>query len=221
MKTPRRLTNTQGQTAWRWKYSAFGDEQPTKAANRFVDPVTTPNAGTGTVADVNYNLRYPGQYADSESGLHYNYFRSYDARTGRYTQSDPIGLDGGWNRFGYVEGNPLSGVDPDGQRAMSPRDWNYSPGSPLGPRLEEPSSPGGMDGMMPAPNMPFVPPPAQSCPMDPEKFAACSKEAHKKFDDNLKVCRLFPRLRDRQLCVFRARLWLEFELMMCGWKSQH
>lgn len=83
-----------------------------------------------------FNLRYPGQYADAESGLNYNYFRSYDNGSGRYTQTDPIGLDGewnrfayvdtqadpieldgGWNRFGSVQGNPLSFVDPDGLQA--------------------------------------------------------------------------------------------------------
>jgi len=42
---------------------------------------------------------------------HYNYFRSYSAERGRYTQADPIGLDGGFNRFGYVEGNALSFAD--------------------------------------------------------------------------------------------------------------
>ena len=41
----------------------------------------------------------------------YNYYRSYDSRTGRFTQGDPIGLNGGWNRFGYVEANPLSLTD--------------------------------------------------------------------------------------------------------------
>jgi RHS repeat-associated protein len=75
---------------------------------------TTPNPGTTSLSEVKFNLRHPGQYADEESGLFYNYFRSYDARTGRYSQPDPIGLGGGWNRFGYVDGNPLSYVDSDG-----------------------------------------------------------------------------------------------------------
>jgi RHS repeat-associated protein len=57
------------------------------------------------------NLRFPGQYADSETGLFYNYFRSYQAAQGRYTQNDPIGMDGGLNRLGYVDANPLSFFD--------------------------------------------------------------------------------------------------------------
>ncbi|MFE1817056.1 RHS repeat domain-containing protein, partial [Metapseudomonas otitidis] len=44
----------------------------------------------------------------------YNYFRDYDPETGRYVESDPIGLDGGLNTYGYVEGNPLTGFDPFG-----------------------------------------------------------------------------------------------------------
>jgi len=50
-----------------------------------------------------------------ETGFYYNYFRdAYDPATGRYTQSDPIGLEGGLNTFGYVEGNPVNAVDPEG-----------------------------------------------------------------------------------------------------------
>jgi RHS repeat-associated protein len=114
LNTPRRLTNSAKQVAWQWAFSAFGDEQPTLARNRFVDPVTTPNAGTTTIADVTFNLRYPGQYADKESGLHFNWMRSYSPNNGRYTQADPIGLSGGWNRFAYANSNPVKYSDPTG-----------------------------------------------------------------------------------------------------------
>ena len=56
------------------------------------------------------------QYADIETGTNYNYFRDcYDPATGRYCQSDPIGLYGGqFSTYAYVNGNPLTGVDPYG-----------------------------------------------------------------------------------------------------------
>jgi RHS repeat-associated protein len=119
LNTPRRLIQSDGQVAWQWAYSAFGDEQPTIAKNRFSNLALNQSFGSTTVPAVTFNLRYPGQYFDQESGLHYNYHRSYSATTGRYTQSDPIGLDGGWNRFGYAEQNPFMFIDPLGQNTIT------------------------------------------------------------------------------------------------------
>jgi len=61
-----------------------------------------------------YNLRFPGQYYDAETGLNQNYLRDYDPLTGRYVESDPVGLAAGINTYNYTLQNPLWYVDPLG-----------------------------------------------------------------------------------------------------------
>lgn len=100
LNTPRLVTDTANNLRWRWLAEPFG--------------TSLPEESPGGLGLLTHNLRFPGQYADSESGLYYNYFRDYDSTTGRYTQSDPIGLRGGINTYAYVGGNPLQYVDPLG-----------------------------------------------------------------------------------------------------------
>jgi RHS repeat-associated protein len=97
--TPRAVTNSAGTVIWQWAYQGnpFGEQQPTSTAGYVL------------------NLRYPGQYYDVETGLHYNGARYYEPATGRYLQSDPLGLFGGQiSTYAYGNNNPLSNIDPLG-----------------------------------------------------------------------------------------------------------
>lgn len=100
LNTPRVITDENRGVVWRWDGDAFGVQPPD-------------NTPTGETPFV-FNLRFPGQAFDNETGLYYNYFRDYDPQTGRYVQSDPLGLGGGLNTYGYVGGNPLSFSDSTG-----------------------------------------------------------------------------------------------------------
>jgi RHS repeat-associated protein len=98
LNTPRVITDTRNRIVWRWDASdPFG--------------ATPPNENPSGRGTFTFNLRFPGQYFDKETGLHYNYFRNYDPSTGRYIESDPIGLRGGINTYAYVDGYPLAKSD--------------------------------------------------------------------------------------------------------------
>ncbi|WP_437755897.1 RHS repeat-associated core domain-containing protein [Sorangium sp. So ce1389] len=92
-------------------------------------------------ASVAYALRFPGHYWDEETGLHYNRFRYYSPRLGRYLQSDPIGQGGGINLYAYTA-NPLVEVDVLG--LMPPKKANKKKGS-AGPSDPGPSDAGAGD----------------------------------------------------------------------------
>jgi RHS repeat-associated protein len=100
LNAPRIVMDRDNHVRWRWLAEPFG--------------TTAPEMNPEGLGVFTQNLRFPGQYADAESGLWYNYFRQYDSSRG-YIQSDPIGLIGGsLSTYAYVDGNPLSFVDPNG-----------------------------------------------------------------------------------------------------------
>ncbi|MER5290948.1 putative T7SS-secreted protein [Streptomyces pharetrae] len=93
--TPSELVDEQGEIAWRTRSTLWG---------------TTAWAADSTTYTP---LRFPGQYYDPETGLHYNYFRHYDPETARYLSIDPLGLAPSPNPASYVA-NPHVWADPLG-----------------------------------------------------------------------------------------------------------
>jgi RHS repeat-associated protein len=98
LNSPRKVQQpVTDQLVWRWDSDPFGTAAPNQ------NPT-----GLGTFS---YNLRFPGQYHMAETGLNQNWNRDYDPLTGKYVESDPIGLNGGINTYRYVADNPISYID--------------------------------------------------------------------------------------------------------------
>lgn len=169
LNTPRRITRpADNKVLWQWLSEPFGD--------------STPNENPQGLGSFQYNLRFPGQFFDSESGTHYNYFRDYDPNTGRYQESDPVGLEGGINTYSYVNGNPISYIDPEGLKspqAPGPQPAIRPPSNmPSGPSLKDPIgdlarfiSPPNLNWGAPLPGPPRDPTP--TCWMDCPKPGQC------------------------------------------------
>ncbi len=96
--TPQLVVDGTGQIAWQGDYLPFGEVQV-------------------VVDQVGNSIRFPGQYLDDETGLHYNWNRYYNPAIGRYISADPIGLNGGINLYGYASSSPINYIDPTGEAA--------------------------------------------------------------------------------------------------------
>jgi len=98
LATPKAVLDQSQTTVWTQTSTPFG-----------ITDINEDPDGDGQAFSL--DARFPGQYADAETGLSYNYFRDYDPSLGRYVQSDPIGLAAGINSYGYVGGSPLRNSD--------------------------------------------------------------------------------------------------------------
>jgi RHS repeat-associated protein len=114
---PLAMTNTAGAMVWRAEYEPFGKSLAPRTNSLSFAP----------------RFRFPGQWENGDSGdlpggatgvlgsinaLTDNWYRTYTQRWGRYTQPDPIGLQGGINLYAYARLNPLLNTDPDGRRTF-------------------------------------------------------------------------------------------------------
>jgi RHS repeat-associated protein len=91
-------TNSTGVKVWSATYHPFGGV----------------HVSTGTLPP----NRFPGQWFQSESGLHQNWMRDYDPTTGRYLQTDPLGLIAGMSVYGYANQSPMMYLDPNGENPL-------------------------------------------------------------------------------------------------------
>ena len=108
--TPMELTDQHGNVAWAGQYKAWGEVREERSEWAKQHGLSNP-------------IRFQGQYHDHETGLHYNRYRYYDPRAGRFLNQDPISYIGGFNLFVYAP-NPVEWIDPLGLWKGQPRQAN-------------------------------------------------------------------------------------------------
>ncbi|RYE38588.1 MAG: RHS repeat-associated core domain-containing protein, partial [Sphingobacteriales bacterium] len=122
--TPRRLIDSNDKIVWSWDSTAFGLGDPEPKQSIVIYPEDDEGTEEGGFMvmvlppPVTFNLRFPGQYYDTENKLFYNLNRYYNPELGRYMEPDPIGLEGGLNPYVYALGNPVMYVDMTGENPI-------------------------------------------------------------------------------------------------------
>ena len=119
--TPQMMTDSSAIVVWQADYDPFGK-------------ATVNDDPDGNGVHITNNIRFPGQYYDTETGLHYNYHRYYDPGIGRYLSPDPIGEEAGINLYTYVMNNPIQLVDPMGLKGFDPGPNPQDPQTSRDPR---------------------------------------------------------------------------------------
>src|SRR5437016_5130061 len=171
LNTPRLIADDQQQTVWRWdQQEPFG--------------VNVPDENPSRLGVFELPLRLPGQYHDKETNLHYNMRRDYDPNTGRYEESDPIGLAAGVNTYAYVLNSPLSYVDPLGLVMVC---YYYDAALAFGHIGFGAGSEQGTSGYYPTGNAPGSP------------------GVVKKDEQQIKECKVIPSNPDQDDCMLKCR----------------
>ena len=195
---PQRVTNPDQTLAWDGILGPFGE--------------------TGSVSGaLTMNLGFPGQYLDRETGIYQNRHRDYDPATGRYLQSDPIGLAGGINTYAYVGGNPLRFTDPTGESATIPLPVPKPIGNPIAPIIDfctvapevcaALAAAGGVGAVVGTVAYPHIEPvlsPVIDLICNANSKEECHRACYATYEAQVEVCKMFPSKKARQQCYANA-----------------
>ncbi|WP_213453720.1 DUF6531 domain-containing protein [Rhizomonospora bruguierae] len=175
--TPTHLVAADGALSWWSRGDLWGGQRPRRRGAS--DQAAAAHQPRGHSPDPGATpLRFPGQYFDAETGLHYNRFRFYDPSTARYLSPDPLGLSGGPNPTAYVR-DPLTVADPLGLTSckVTAPSLSSNPSGISNPAL--PSAPDGQPTQLPNRAVPpspealyGTPQPTNTSPASPAQHAA-------------------------------------------------